>query len=63
VKQKRSALTMILVWIVLTVGIVGGWVANIVKLFDSAFDPLTGEVVLRIVGVFLPPLGVVMGYL
>jgi hypothetical protein len=63
VKQKRSALTMILVWIVLTVGIVGGWVANIVKLFDSGLEPLTGEVVVRIIGVFIAPIGVVMGYL
>jgi hypothetical protein len=63
VNQKGSAGIVILIWFVLAVVTIGGWVANVVKLFDSAFDPLTGEVVLRIVGVFLPPLGVVMGYL
>jgi len=40
-----------------------GWVANIVKLFHSTFDPITGAIMLRVIGVFLTPLGVVMGYL
>jgi hypothetical protein len=39
----------------------GCWIANIVKLFHSSFDPLTGQVVLRIIGVALAPLGAVMG--
>lgn len=40
-----------------------GWVWNIVKLAGSTFDPLTGLVVLRAIGVIVPPVGVVMGYL
>jgi len=40
-----------------------GWVMNIVKVFCSSFDPITGQVVLRVVGIFMPPIGAVMGYL
>lgn len=40
-----------------------GWVMNIVKVFSSNFNPITGQVVLRVVGIFMPPLGAVMGYL
>ena len=51
--------------VVLLVGLAGvvGWVTNIVKLFGSSFDPITGEVVLRAVGIFIAPLGAVMGFL
>ena len=40
-----------------------GWVHNIYLLWHSSFTPLTGQVVIRAVGVFLAPLGIVMGYL
>ena len=42
---------------------IGGWVANVVKLFGMALDPLTGLAVLRIVGIFLVPLGAILGFL
>lgn len=43
---------------------VTGWIWNIVKLFNiGSFETLTGELILRIVGIPLGPLGVVMGYL
>jgi hypothetical protein len=40
-----------------------GWVMNIVKLFGMATDTITGELVVRIVGIFIAPIGVVAGYL
>lgn len=52
-------------WITLAIGLlsVGGWIANIVKLIGSNFDPLTGFVVARVVGVFVPPVGAILGFL
>lgn len=41
----------------------GGWIANIVKLVGSNFDPLTGMVIARAIGVFVAPLGSVLGFL
>lgn len=41
---------------------IGGWIANIVKLIGSDFDPLTGMVVGRVVGIFVAPLGAILGY-
>lgn len=38
-----------------------GWIANIVAIFGSSFEPITGELVLRIIGVFVAPLGAIMG--
>ncbi len=45
------------------IAIVWGWIANIVEIFGMDFDPITGELVLRVAGIFVAPLGVVMGYI
>lgn len=42
---------------------IGGWIANIVKIFGAAADPVTAFFVLRCVGVFLAPVGAVLGFL
>lgn len=38
-----------------------GWIINIVALFSTSFSPLTAVAVLRVVGIFVPPLGAIMG--
>lgn len=43
--------------------VIGGWIANVVKLVGSNFDPITGIVVVRAIGVFLAPLGSVLGFI
>lgn len=45
---------------VLAIGV--GWVLNIIALAGMSFDPITGLAVLRVIGVFIPPLGAVLGY-
>lgn len=44
---------------------IGGWVANIVKLFGlaQATDPNYVMAALRAIGIFLAPLGAIFGYL
>ena len=43
--------------------VIYGWVANIVTLYHSSFSEITGQLVLRVVGIFVAPLGSIMGYL
>ena len=38
-----------------------GWIENIIKLYHA--DIISGVNIVRLIGVFLAPLGVVMGYL
>ena len=52
-------LLVVLVWLV---GLVG-WVWNIVRMVGYIGDPLTVEFAIRAVGVFLAPLGAVLGYI
>jgi hypothetical protein len=45
------------------VAAVVGWVANIVKLVGLIGDPVSGELVIRAIGVFFAPLGAILGFL
>lgn len=50
---------LILLWLAAA----GGWIANIVKIFGTADDPITAFFIIRCVGVFAAPLGAVLGFL
>lgn len=39
-----------------------GWVINLVALFHSSFTELTGILVLRVAGIFIFPIGGILGY-
>lgn len=54
-----GAAFIILLWL----AFIAGWVANIVKIFDAASEPITAYFIIRCVGVFAAPLGAVLGYL
>ena len=62
-KNQKGFTTNELVFAVIGLLAIGGWVANIVKLAGSTFDVITGMLVLRVIGIFIPPLGAVMGFL
>lgn len=53
-------LIALLFWLVVVVGCAVGWVLNIVHLAHAT--TFTIGVVLEIVGIFVVPLGVVLGY-
>lgn len=48
--------------LVLVVAAVIGWVLNLIAIAHSEFVPITGLLVLRIVGIFIGPIGAVLGY-
>ena len=50
----------VLIWIGLLVLSIVGWGLNIIKLLGA--DTLNGEVVVRTIGVFVAPLGAILGY-
>lgn len=51
-------ITLFTVWVAAVVG----WIMNIVAIAGSSFDVIGGMLVLRIVGIFVAPLGAVLGY-
>jgi prepilin-type N-terminal cleavage/methylation domain-containing protein len=40
-----------------------GWICNIVKIVQNGFDVITGMFIARCIGVFVAPLGAVLGFL
>jgi len=58
-KEKTTVTIMV---IISMVGIVG-WVWNIAKLISMEVLPLTTIFIVRAIGIFVPPLGAVMGFL
>jgi hypothetical protein len=61
-KQIGNAGPVFLVWVVLFAVIQYGWVRNIITIIGSDFSHITGMLVARVIGVFVAPLGVVLGY-
>ena len=39
-----------------------GWVWNIVKLIGMSLDPITGLLIVRAIGIFVFPVGMIVGY-
>lgn len=66
-RQKGSigdvGVALALLYIVLAIAGIIGWVLNIAKLVGDFGGPLTAKLVLRIVGIFAAPLGAILGYL
>jgi hypothetical protein len=60
--QAGFPITELLVVVLLVAG-AGGWIANIVKLVAMNMDHITGMLLVRAVGIFVVPLGVVMGFI
>lgn len=62
--KKQKGFTLYELTIILLVLVGGwGWVWNVIKITESNFDVITGVLVIRVIGVFMVPLGAVMGFL
>lgn len=64
-KQRGYTLLELMVsgWVIVAfLGIVG-YVGNVVQLIHQALDPLTVLVILKLVGLVIPPLGALMGWI
>lgn len=61
--KKQTGFTLVEMVMLLVVVFGGiGWVWNIAKIVGSDFAQITGLLVMRIIGVFIAPLGAVLGY-
>lgn len=60
--QRGFTLPQLLFLLIVLFG-VGGWIANIVKLIGMNLDPITGMLIVRAVGIVLLPVGAVVGFI
>lgn len=61
--STNASLIAWLLYLAIIAALVYGWIMNIVALAGSNFSDLNGILVLRIAGIFVAPLGTVMGYI
>ena len=45
------------------IGAAWGWVWNIIKIFHTISDPITGMFIFRCVGILFAPLGAILGFM
>lgn len=51
-----------LTYLVVILGLIIGWVMNIVSIVHTLSDPITGMFIARLVGTVVFPLGGILGY-
>lgn len=61
-RQRGYTLSEIIFVLVILAGGIG-WIWNIVKLAGMGLDPITGMLIVRAVGIFVFPVGMVVGWL
>jgi hypothetical protein len=61
-KYKDTSNTVAIIYLALIIAFCYGWIANIVSIAYSNFSEITGMLVLRIAGIFVAPLGAILGY-
>ena len=64
--MKKETVSTIIVAIVVAIFVIVGtglWGANVYKLATSDFSQITGMIVVRVIGVFVAPVGVICGAL
>ena len=59
---QRGNAAVGLIGLIVIAAVVVGWVMNIAAVFHADFGHITGVLVLRVTGIFVPPLGAVLGY-
>lgn len=63
-RQQQRGFTLIEFFaVVVFLTLVGGWVANVVKIVGTGFADFNGMLIARCIGVFVAPLGAVLGFL
>jgi len=62
--MKRSTLSTgpALVLVAIVFAGIAGWVMNIFDIVAAVSDPITAMFILRCVGIFVAPLGAILGY-
>lgn len=55
------AILGVLIWLGVIITVAVGYVFNILDLF-SDLSTVNGVFIMRIIGIFLPPIGAIMGY-
>ena len=54
---------VVIVWLAAIIVLITGWVMNVISIFHTAEAPMTGVFILRCIGVVVPPIGGILGWI
>jgi hypothetical protein len=61
--NSKSNTVALLVWLGIIIAAIVGWIMNLGAIIDHDFALETGMGILRVIGVFMAPIGAVLGYI
>lgn len=61
-KPIKLSTAAALAFVAVIVAVIVGWVMNIIAIVAAVSDPITAMFILRCVGIFVAPLGAILGY-
>lgn len=62
-RNTRRGFTLVeLLFTIFALGFIPGWIGNVVQLATADWSTITGLLVLKAIGVFVAPLGAVLGW-
>lgn len=61
--QAEYGLGYYLTLLVITIAAMIGWVMNVIALWNTIDGPMTAKFIVRVIGVFVPVVGAILGYL
>ena len=61
-KEEKAGYLVGVIGVVVILGLLIGWVRNIVIVSQSDFGEVTGFLVVRIIGILVAPIGAVLGW-
>jgi hypothetical protein len=62
-KYKNTSNAAAIIWLTIVIALCYGWIANVITIAQSDFSTFTGMLILRIAGIFVAPLGAILGYI
>lgn len=58
----KNSIFVLCFYIAILFASVGGWILNLIKVFNAEFSTITGVLVVRVIGVFVAPIGSIFGW-
>lgn len=59
---KRGVTLVEMLSVIIVLGFIPGWIGNVVQLATADWSTITGLLILKAIGVFVAPLGAVLGW-
>jgi hypothetical protein len=61
--NSKTNTAALLIWLGIVIAAIAGWIMNLGAIVDHDFVLETGMGILRVIGVFVAPIGAVLGYI